>query len=459
MIDVLISSILTLWKKRELDKVWSSITAHQIRTFNEVISRYSLVLNIDRSADFAKQYSYFANTISIDPVSLFARKISGFSRIKKWWGNYDVSSEQILFHAYIDKNMAEYITIPINKRAVVDMFSGIIPTMTTITTITQPLKKCLLNIPGYFYANTDNSLIEIEIETEIINNMPFLIKRFFSAYNTYDETIQIDDFSHIICDMDNFNRIKDKAREDAVFMVYLDYLPPSLKVKIDDTIWARTYRIFNVLNIPVGISMPSSEYFYLLFPPGVFYEFLPANKFSGVRTGALPLWEITTNTPYLFVLTTTWGLFRVSSSKVIKFVSLNPPIFEPLPQKDFLSFMGEMITLPQIERALQEACFKSSAVIHKWHVATAPSLNDKWKLLFLIAFESSPSDTTTFAEIIDNKLQSLNPGYAKYRKNLYDKIQVITLTPEMLSTMNFSTHILSEEETPEQLLKKIQDLQ
>jgi len=450
------SSILTLWKKRELGRLWSSITEYQIQTFNGIISRYSLIFNIDRFADFEKQYLDFSSTISIDPVSLFARKISGFSRIKKWWDNDEASNDQVLFHAYIDKNMAEYITIPVNKREILGMFAKIIPTMTTMTTHTQPLKKCLFTIPGYFYENIDNSLIEVDIETEVINNMPFFIKRFFSAYSTYNETIPVDEFSHIICDMESFMAIKDIARKDVIFMIYLDYLDSRLKTKIDSGTWARTYRIFRVLNVPVGLSIPSSEHFHLLFPSGVFYEFIPANKFSRVRTGALPLWEITTETPYLFVITTTWGLFRVSSSKVIKFVSLNPPIFEPLSQKEFLSVMGEIITLPQIERALQEACFKSSAIIHKWHVAIMPVPNDKWKLLFLISFENPPADASNFAEIIDNKLQSLNPVYAKYRKNLYEKIQVITLTPDMLSTINFSTHILSWEEDSEQLLREIQ---
>jgi len=152
---------------------------------------------------------------------------------------------------------------------------------------------------------------------------------------------------------------------------------------------------------------------------GIFYEFIPMDKFEGENSIAIPLSEVKCNQNYAIVITTNGGLWRYLIGDTVKFTSLNPYRIRVTGRtKHFINVFGEELIIENAEDALKEACLKTTAEILEYTVAPIfmedkKSGGHEW----IIEFKKHPTCINSFTEILDNTLKSINSDYEAKRYN------------------------------------------
>ncbi|MCF6167351.1 GH3 auxin-responsive promoter family protein [Lutibacter sp.] len=173
----------------------------------------------------------------------------------------------------------------------------------------------------------------------------------------------------------------------------------------------------------------------LMLDYGIFYEFIPMNKFEGENSEAISLSKVKLNTNYALVITTNGGLWRYLIGDTIKFTSLNPYRIRITGRtKHFINVFGEELIIDNAETALKQACLKTGAEICEYTVAPI-FMNDKksggheW----MIEFRKQPNNISFFAEMLDNALKAINSDYeAKRYNNLTLSMPKINIAKEGL---------------------------
>jgi len=161
-----------------------------------------------------------------------------------------------------------------------------------------------------------------------------------------------------------------------------------------------------------------SEGLLLMLDYGIFYEFIPMEKYKkGIRE-ASPLKDVQLNTDYALVISTNGGLWRYLIGDVVRFTTAKPYRIKIIGRtKSFLNTFGEELVVENTDSALLAACNKYNASIKDYTVAPiyidANSGGHQW----LIEFENSPSDFSLFTIELDNNLKQLNSDYATKRSN------------------------------------------
>ncbi|WP_456420512.1 GH3 auxin-responsive promoter family protein [Lutibacter sp.] len=157
----------------------------------------------------------------------------------------------------------------------------------------------------------------------------------------------------------------------------------------------------------------------LMLDYGIFYEFIPMNKFEGENSEAIPLSKVKLNKNYALVITTNGGLWRYLIGDTIKFTSLNPYRIRITGRtKHFINVFGEELIIDNAETALKQACLKTGAEICEYTVAPIFMNNEKsggheW----MIEFRKHPNNINYFAEMLDNALKAINSDYEAKRYN------------------------------------------
>ncbi len=157
----------------------------------------------------------------------------------------------------------------------------------------------------------------------------------------------------------------------------------------------------------------------LMLDYGIFYEFIPMNKFDGEHSETIPLSKVKLNTNYAIVITTNGGLWRYLIGDTIKFTSLNPHRIRITGRtKHFINVFGEELIIENAEDALKQACIKSNAEISEYTVAPIfmteeQSGGHEW----LIEFSKAPDCINYFTELLDDALKSINSDYEAKRYN------------------------------------------
>ncbi|WP_456463782.1 GH3 auxin-responsive promoter family protein [Lutibacter sp.] len=157
----------------------------------------------------------------------------------------------------------------------------------------------------------------------------------------------------------------------------------------------------------------------LMLDYGIFYEFIPMNKFEGENSEAIPLSKVKLNKNYALVITTNGGLWRYLIGDTIKFTSLNPYRIRITGRtKHFINVFGEELIIDNAETALKQACLKTGAEICEYTVAPIFMNNEKsggheW----MIEFRKHPNNINFFTEILDNALKAINSDYEAKRYN------------------------------------------
>ncbi|MDO9275720.1 MAG: GH3 auxin-responsive promoter family protein [Lutibacter sp.] len=155
----------------------------------------------------------------------------------------------------------------------------------------------------------------------------------------------------------------------------------------------------------------------LMLDYGIFYEFIPMDKFDGENSVAIPLSEVKLNTNYAMVITTNGGLWRYLIGDTVKFTSLEPFRIRITGRtKHFINVFGEELIIENAETALKQACLKTGAEVSEFTVAPIFMVNDKsggheW----LIEFRTPPENLNYFTELLDNALKAINSDYEAKR--------------------------------------------
>lgn len=177
---------------------------------------------------------------------------------------------------------------------------------------------------------------------------------------------------------------------------------------------------------------PGNPGLLLLLNSGIFFEFVPAERFFEPDAPRLTIAEVELDKQYSVVLTSNAGLWGYSLGDTVRFVSLSPHRVVVTGRiKHFLSAFGEHVIGEEVEQALREAMaqFPKAEVVE---FTVAPLVSDdpatpsrhEW----LVEFARAPDDAAAFAAALDAALCRRNTYYDDLRKgNILVPLQLTSL--------------------------------
>lgn len=156
----------------------------------------------------------------------------------------------------------------------------------------------------------------------------------------------------------------------------------------------------------------------LMLDYGIFYEFIPMDKFNGTDSDTIDLREVEINKNYALVISTNGGLWRYIVGDTIKFTSLFPFKIKVTGRtKHFINAFGEELIIENTDRAIAKACentnsgFKEYTVAPKYLDGTEKGAHE-----WVVEFTNPPEKIEQFKEILDTELKKLNSDYEAKRK-------------------------------------------
>ncbi len=176
-----------------------------------------------------------------------------------------------------------------------------------------------------------------------------------------------------------------------------------------------------------------SDELLLMLDYGIYYEFIPMDRFNDDQPKTVLLHEVEKGVNYAMVISTNGGLWRYIIGDTIRFTSTGPYRFHITGRtKNFINAVGEEVIEDNALKALAVACEKCKAAITEFTVAPVyfkghENAAHEW----LIEFESAPENIEYFSETLDNALKSLNSDYeAKRYHNMVLRAPVVRAMPE-----------------------------
>ena len=183
----------------------------------------------------------------------------------------------------------------------------------------------------------------------------------------------------------------------------------------------KDFKYFETYNASEGFfalqDQNNSQDLLLMLDYGIFYEFIPMDRYNGENSIAIPLSEVKLNTNYALVITTNGGLWRYLIGDTVKFTSLEPYRIRITGRtKHFINVFGEELIIENAEDALKQVCKKTHTSIIDYTVA--PIFMDgkeSGKHEWMIEFNKAPKNLDYFTELLDNALKSINSDYEAKR--------------------------------------------
>jgi len=165
----------------------------------------------------------------------------------------------------------------------------------------------------------------------------------------------------------------------------------------------------------------NSKELLLMLDYGIFYEFIPMDKYEGENSKTIPLSEVKKEINYAILITTNSGLWRYLIGDTVKFTATDPYRIKITGRtKHFINAFGEELIIENAEEGLKMACEKTNAIIKEYTVA--PIFMDGKKSgghEWIIEFVEAPESLSFFTIILDNTLKAINSDYeAKRYKNM-----------------------------------------
>lgn len=165
----------------------------------------------------------------------------------------------------------------------------------------------------------------------------------------------------------------------------------------------------------------NSKELLLMLDYGIFYEFIPMDKYEGENSKTIPLSEVKKGINYAILITTNSGLWRYLIGDTVKFTATDPYRIKITGRtKHFINAFGEELIIENAEEGLKMACEKTNAIIKEYTVAPifmegTKSGGHEW----IIEFVEAPESVSFFTEILDDTLKAINSDYeAKRYKNM-----------------------------------------
>ncbi|MFY0603795.1 MAG: GH3 auxin-responsive promoter family protein [Flavobacteriaceae bacterium] len=185
----------------------------------------------------------------------------------------------------------------------------------------------------------------------------------------------------------------------------------------------KDFRYYETYNASEGFfaiqDRNTSDELLLMLDYGIFYEFIPMDRYDGETSIAIPLSEVKKNINYAIVITTNGGLWRYLIGDTVKFVSLNPYRIKITGRtKHYINVFGEELIIENAEEALKLACDKTNATITDYTVGPIfMKGKEKGGHEWIIEFNKAPKNLAYFTELLDNALKSINSDYEAKRYN------------------------------------------
>ncbi len=156
-----------------------------------------------------------------------------------------------------------------------------------------------------------------------------------------------------------------------------------------------------------------SEGLLLVPDAGIFYEFIPADRFHEEDPPRLTLGEVEAGVNYAMIMNTNAGLWGYSIGDTVQFVSLNPYRFVSTGRlSHFTSAFGEHVIAQEAEDAMTEATTKSGAMVREFTLAPlVDNPGGKPCHQWFVEFSKKPEDMGYFSKVLDETLQEKNPYY------------------------------------------------
>ena len=212
-------------------------------------------------------------------------------------------------------------------------------------------------------------------------------------------------------------------------------------IRKSDMHYMETYNasegFFGIQSDPNDISLQ------MMLDYGIFYEFLPMDKFDesdlngSCREHIVPLEGVEKDKNYAMIISTSCGLWRYLIGDTIKFTSINPYKFVITGRtKYFINAFGEELIMDNAEKALAEACRVTGAEVKEY--TAAPVFMDsraRCRHQWLVEFAKEPSDIEEFAQVLDRRLQQINSDYEakRYHDITLQHLEVIKARPELFN--------------------------
>jgi hypothetical protein len=179
--------------------------------------------------------------------------------------------------------------------------------------------------------------------------------------------------------------------------------------------------------------LPDSEEMLLMLDYGIYYEFLPMERFGEENPETLGLDQVELNKNYAIIISTNAGLWRYMIGDTVKFTSLSPYRIQITGRtKHFINAFGEELIIDNAEKALDKACHETGAVIRDYTAGPIYFQGDEaggheW----IIEFEKYPDNTEHFTDIMDQTLREVNSDYdAKRFKDMALQRPLLHIAPQ-----------------------------
>ncbi|PCJ81720.1 MAG: hypothetical protein COA49_04210 [Bacteroidetes bacterium] len=164
---------------------------------------------------------------------------------------------------------------------------------------------------------------------------------------------------------------------------------------------------------------PGVEGMLLNISDGIFFEFIPMDKYNEDNRPRLTVEKVEIGVNYAVILTTNAGLFGYDIGDTVKFVSLDPlRIVVTGRTKHFISAFGEHVIAEEVEASISESVEKNGGVISDFHLA--PQVKPKKGKPYhewLIEFDNKPKDMTAFSADLNQALRDRNTYYNDLQKD------------------------------------------
>ncbi|QTE22094.1 GH3 auxin-responsive promoter family protein [Polaribacter cellanae] len=187
----------------------------------------------------------------------------------------------------------------------------------------------------------------------------------------------------------------------------------------------KEFKYYEIYNASEGFfaiqDRNGSKELLLMLDYGIFYEFIPMDKYHGENSVAIPLSEVKKGVNYAIVITTNGGLWRYLIGDTVKFTNLDPYRIKITGRtKHHINVFGEELIIENAEEALRLACEKTEATIKDYTVGPIfMEGKEKGGHEWIIEFEKSPENISFFTEMLDNALKAINSDYeAKRYQNM-----------------------------------------
>ena len=183
------------------------------------------------------------------------------------------------------------------------------------------------------------------------------------------------------------------------------------------------FRFYEIYNASEGFfacqDQNDTKDLLLMLDYGIFYEFIPMDKYGSDEEIAIPLSEVEIGKNYAVVITTNAGLWRYKIGDTVRFTETNPYRIKVSGRtKHHINVFGEELIIENAEAALKKVSLVTNCEIIDYTVAPIfMEGKEKGAHEWIVEFKTPPRDFNNFTKQLDLALQEVNSDYEAKRYN------------------------------------------